>query len=144
MHTVCCATLLHQLAAAPPCAPPPIHTQTHKNRGALATPADKAAVDELVRSLEAVSWSSSTAARSGCSRDSNGSGGGSSASNKTELLNGRWELLYANTEPFRNSPFFGAFSNVVSGLVADDGYLADGAWDCTIPKTPWNIVILWA
>jgi hypothetical protein len=91
--------------------PPPSRARS----GALATPADKAAIEDLVLALEASPWRAAAP------------GGDASP-----WLDGRWELLYASTEAFRNSPFFAAFSNVVSGLVADDGTAADAIFAFTV------------
>ena len=93
------------------------------NRGALATAVDRAEVDDLIRALEAAGG----LAAAGSSSSGGGGGGGGPAA----LLDGRWELVYANTEAFRNSPFFGAFANVVSGLAADDGTVADAIFAFT-------------
>ena len=65
------------------------------NRGALATASDKQAIDQLLRSLEAAGNSPQPFA-------------GSPAA-----IEGRWELLYTNTEAFRSSPFFLAFEGLV-------------------------------
>jgi hypothetical protein len=101
------------------------HTQLpnppHLSRGALATNADKEAVAALVSALEAAGRQSSSGSSSGSSGGGSPEGNGSGATSAAAaapsgLLDGRWELLYANTEAFRNSPFFASFSNVVSGL----------------------------
>ncbi|KAI8475409.1 MAG: hypothetical protein J3K34DRAFT_456314 [Monoraphidium minutum] len=76
-------------------------------RGALASVYDKSDVEALVSELEAAGRAAAVAG---------GGGGGGAAS-----LEGRWELLYSNVEAFRNSPFFGAFSNVVDGLASAAG-----------------------
>jgi hypothetical protein len=65
------------------------------NRGALATASDKQAIDQLLRSLEAAGTTPEP------------------FSGSPAALEGRWELLYTNTEAFRSSPFFLAFEGLV-------------------------------
>ena len=69
-------------------------------------------MSSLVATLEASSWSAASA-------ESSGSAPAPSLDGYT--LVGRWELLYSNVEAFRNSPFFGAFTNVVHGLAEAAG-----------------------
>lgn len=64
-------------------------------------------MDDLARQLESSSGSSGSSGSS----DTHASPSAAEAA-----LYGRWELLYTNVEVFRNSPFFGAFTNVVDGL----------------------------
>eukprot|EP00775_Hariotina_reticulata_P009410 gene9410-9574_t len=72
------------------------------DRGALATYADKQEVERLVKVLE------EAAAAAGAADPFAG---------RPAAVEGRWELIYANTEVFRASPFFLAFQN---GLVQND------------------------
>lgn len=78
------------------------------DRGVLATRGDAEEVERLVARLEAA-------------------GGAAPFEGSPAPVEGRWELVYANTEVFRASPFFLAFQN---GLVQDK-HLADAIFAFT-------------
>jgi hypothetical protein len=97
------------VAPAPPAGVDPAAVQRLKfdilravaplDRGSLASPRDRRAIDALVARLEA-------------------SGGGAAAPLDVALdggapIDGTWELVYSTTEQFRSSPFFWAFEKLV-------------------------------